>query len=73
MSGKATDLRGHLPQPEDIAMRKLIAVLSTTAAFLMVGSTAFGILGLPSIDPMGAMRLDHLPGHHQTIPLWIPG
>jgi hypothetical protein len=54
-------------------MRKLIAILSTTAAFLMVGSTAFGILGPPSIDPMGAMRLDHLPGHHQTIPLWIPG
>jgi hypothetical protein len=54
-------------------MRKLIAILSTTAAFLTVGSTAFGILGPMPIDPMGAMRLDHLPGHHQSIPLWIPG
>jgi hypothetical protein len=55
-------------------MRKLIAILSTTVAFLIVGSTAFGILGPTPIDPMGAMRLGHLSSaYHQNIPLWIPG
>jgi putative ABC transport system substrate-binding protein len=43
-------------------MRKLIFILSTTAAFLIVGSRAFGILGPTTIDPMGAMRLDHFVG-----------
>jgi hypothetical protein len=53
-------------------MHKLIAILSTTIAFLIVGSTAFGMLG--PIDPMGAMRLGHLSAaYHQSIPLWIPG
>jgi len=54
-------------------MRKLIAILCTTTAFLIVGSTAFGILSPTPIDPMGAMRLSHLSAHHQSIPLWIPG
>jgi hypothetical protein len=54
-------------------MRKFIFILSTTAAFFIVGSTTFGILGPITIDPMGAMRLDHLPGHHQNLPLWFPG
>jgi hypothetical protein len=54
-------------------MRKLIAILSTKLAFLIVGSTAFGILGPIPIDPMGAMRLNHLSAHDQSIPLWIPG
>jgi hypothetical protein len=55
-------------------MRKLIAILSTTIAFLIVGSTAFGILGPTPIGPIGAMRLNHLhlPAHQQSIPLWIP-
>ena len=51
-------------------MRKLVATLATTAAFLIVGCTVFGILGPAPIDPMGAMRLNHL--SHQHIPLWIP-
>ena len=55
-------------------MRKLIAILATAAAFLIVGSTVFGIRGQPPIDPMGAMRLAHLSApHHPSIPLWIPG
>jgi hypothetical protein len=54
-------------------MRKLIAILSTTVAFLIAGSTVFGIVGPTPIDPMGAMRLNHLSAHHQSIPLWIPG
>ena len=54
-------------------MRKLIAILATAAAFLIVGSTVFGIRGQTPIDPMGAMRLTHLAAHHQSIPLWIPG
>jgi hypothetical protein len=54
-------------------MRKLIFMLSTTATFLIVGSTALGILGPTTIDPMGAMRLNHLSAHHQSLPLWIPG
>jgi hypothetical protein len=54
-------------------MRKPTAIFSTTVAFLIVGSTAFGILGPTPIDPVGAMRLNHLPAHHQSIPLWIPG
>jgi len=54
-------------------MRKFIFILQTTAAFLIIGGTAFGILGPTTIDPMEAMRLDHLSGHHQNLPLWIPG
>ena len=59
---------------EDSTMRKLIAILATAAAFLIVGSTVFGIRGQTPIDPMGAMRLAHLSApYHQSIPLWIPG
>jgi hypothetical protein len=67
MPQKGADVRGARPGQKDTAMHKFIAIL-------IVGSTAFGILGPTPIDPIAAMRPDHLSGHHhQSIPLWAPG
>jgi hypothetical protein len=55
-------------------MRKPIAILSTTVAFLSLEVPRSGFLARLRSTPMGAMRLGHLSApHHQSIPLWIPG
>jgi hypothetical protein len=60
---------------EAIATVALIAAVATVVLITAVGgSTSYAMLGQSQVDPLGAMRLNHLAAHQmRSVPLWIPG